>query len=53
MELSLPDWQQQILEERLAEDDADPEAGSSWEEVKERILASLTLPPSLLTSTDR
>jgi putative addiction module component (TIGR02574 family) len=37
----LPDWQRQILEERVAADDANPEEGSSWEEVKQRILASL------------
>jgi hypothetical protein len=38
--LSIPDWQQRLLEERIAEDDADP-AGSPWEEVKQRILSSL------------
>jgi putative addiction module component (TIGR02574 family) len=38
---SLPDWQQRLLDERIAEDDADPEAGSPWEEVKQRILTSL------------
>jgi putative addiction module component (TIGR02574 family) len=37
----LPDWQQRLLDERIAEDDADPEAGSPWEEVKQRILSSL------------
>ncbi|HEV2846586.1 MAG TPA: addiction module protein [Thermoanaerobaculia bacterium] len=37
----IPDWQRQLLDERIAEDDADPEAGSPWEEVKQRILASL------------
>lgn len=38
---SLPDWQREILDERLAEDDANPDEGSPWEEVKQRILSSL------------
>ena len=37
----LPEWQRQILRERIAEEDADPESGSPWDEVKQRILASL------------
>jgi putative addiction module component (TIGR02574 family) len=37
----LPAWQRQLLDERIAKDDADPEAGSPWEEVKQRILSSL------------
>jgi putative addiction module component (TIGR02574 family) len=37
----LPAWQREILDERLAADDAAPEAGSSWQEVKQRILAKL------------
>ena len=37
----LADWQREILDERMAEDDADPEAGSHWEEVKRRILSAL------------
>lgn len=37
----IPEWQRKILEERIAEDDADPEAGSPWEEVKRRILSTL------------
>jgi len=37
----LPDWQKQLLDERIADDDAEPEAGSPWEEVKQRILSSL------------
>jgi putative addiction module component (TIGR02574 family) len=38
---SLPEWQQRILEERIAADDADPDAGSPWHEVKQRTLSSL------------
>ena len=38
---SLPEWQQRILEERIAADDADPGSGSPWHEVKQRILSSL------------
>ena len=37
----LPEWQQRILEERIADDDANPDAGSPWHEVKKRILSSL------------
>jgi putative addiction module component (TIGR02574 family) len=37
----IPDWQRQILDERIAADDSEPEAGSSWQEVKQRILSSL------------
>jgi putative addiction module component (TIGR02574 family) len=37
----IPAWQREILGERLAADDAAPEAGSPWEAVKQRILARL------------
>ena len=37
----LSDWQRRILDDRIAEDDADPDAGSSWDEVKQRILSCL------------
>lgn len=37
----IPEWQKRLLDECIAEDDADPDAGSSWSEVKQRILASL------------
>jgi putative addiction module component (TIGR02574 family) len=39
--LPLQDWQRQILDDRIAADDAAPEAGSPWPEVKRRILAAL------------
>jgi putative addiction module component (TIGR02574 family) len=39
MRPELPAWQREILDERLAAFDAAPEAGSPWEEVKQRILA--------------
>ena len=38
---ALPAWQRAILDQRLAADDAAPEGGSPWEEVKQRILAKL------------
>jgi putative addiction module component (TIGR02574 family) len=38
---AIPDWQRQTLDECIAADDAEPEAGSSWQEVKQRILSSL------------
>ena len=34
-------WQKQVLDERIAADDAAPEAGSTWPEVRERIVQSL------------
>ena len=37
----LLDWQREVLDERIAEDDANPDEGSPWEEVKQRILSSL------------
>ncbi|HEV3460105.1 MAG TPA: addiction module protein [Thermoanaerobaculia bacterium] len=37
----LPAWQRDVLDERLAADDSAPGAGSSWEEVKQSILARL------------
>lgn len=39
--LPLPDWQRTVLDQRIAEDDAAPDAGSLWTEVKKRILATL------------
>lgn len=38
---ALPEWQRQVLDERIAADDAQPDAGSPWGEVKKRILDSL------------
>lgn len=38
---ALPEWQRQLLDERIAEDEESPQAGSSWDEVKRRILAAL------------
>jgi len=32
--LPMPEWQLTLLEERLAEFEADPDEGQSWEEVK-------------------
>jgi putative addiction module component (TIGR02574 family) len=37
----LPAWQRELLDERLAADDAVPDSGSPWEEVKQRILAKI------------
>jgi putative addiction module component (TIGR02574 family) len=37
----LPAWQREILDERPAVDDAAPETGSPWEEVKRRTLGKL------------
>ena len=35
--IPVPGWQERLLDERIAADDADPEAGSPWKEVRERI----------------
>ena len=35
--LQIPDWHREELARRLAEYDADPEAGSSWEDVRARL----------------
>jgi putative addiction module component (TIGR02574 family) len=33
----IPAWQRDLLDERIAADDASPDAGSPWDEVKRRI----------------
>jgi len=35
--LPMPEWHREELARRLADFDADPEAGSSWEEVRGRL----------------
>ena len=40
--IEIPEWLKTILDERISEDDANPDDGSPWEEVKERILSSLS-----------
>jgi putative addiction module component (TIGR02574 family) len=37
----MPDWQRQLLDERIAEDDQEIHPGSPWPEVKQRILTQL------------
>lgn len=32
-DMALPDWQAKVLDERLAAHDANPEAGTPWEEL--------------------
>ena len=36
-DIPVPDWHRKILEERLANLDENPDAGSPWEEVREAI----------------
>ncbi len=36
-ETQVPTWHRQLLDERLAEFDADPEQGDPWEEVEVRL----------------
>ena len=35
--LPIPDWHRELLEQRLAAADADPEATVPWEQVRERL----------------
>jgi putative addiction module component (TIGR02574 family) len=35
--IPLPDWHHEILDERLKDLDANPEAGAGWEVVQERL----------------
>lgn len=37
----LPEWQRNVLDERIAEDDAGSDPGEPWEDVKRQILADL------------
>jgi putative addiction module component (TIGR02574 family) len=37
-EIPVPEWQKEILKERLAARDNRPKATATWEEVKERVL---------------
>ena len=39
--IPVPGWQKRLLDERIAADDAAPEAGSDWKEVRERIEKAL------------
>jgi putative addiction module component (TIGR02574 family) len=40
-QVPVPDWHRAILDERLAEHDADPDAGRPWEEVEAGVRARL------------
>jgi putative addiction module component (TIGR02574 family) len=37
----LPEWQRNVLDEGIAEDDAGSDPGEPWEDVKRQILANL------------
>lgn len=37
----LPEWQRNVLDQRIAEDDAGDDPGEPWEDVKRQILADL------------
>lgn len=37
----LPEWQRNVLDERIAEDDTGSDPGEAWEDVKRQILADL------------
>ena len=39
--IPVPDWHRDILDERLKDLDATPDAGDSWDVVQERLRASL------------
>ncbi|MDY7092614.1 MAG: addiction module protein [Acidobacteriota bacterium] len=40
--LPLHDWQKELLDERLAQAKEDPDGWLSWEEVKQRVTASIS-----------
>jgi putative addiction module component (TIGR02574 family) len=40
-EVPMPAWHLRVLEERMAEYEADPQEGSPWEEVRDEILREL------------
>lgn len=40
----VPDWQYQLLTERLAAHDADPQAGVPWEQVRDELRAKYRPP---------
>ena len=40
-QVPIPEWHQQVLEERLKGCDANPEAGESWDVVRERLREKL------------
>ena len=33
----VPDWHREIIEQRLAEDDAEPDSGETWAELRGRL----------------
>lgn len=37
--VQVPDWQRQLLDERLAAHDADPDPGTPWEQVRAELQA--------------
>lgn len=39
--IPLPDWHREILDERLKELEANPDAGDSWDAVQERLRGKL------------
>jgi Putative addiction module component len=40
-EIPVPGWHREVLEERLAEDRADPEEGQDWKEFSEDLLLEI------------
>jgi putative addiction module component (TIGR02574 family) len=40
-QVPLPEWHKQMLDERLAAHEADPEAAKPWEEVRDEIRSKL------------
>lgn len=39
--ISIPEWHQQVIEQRLAAADAEPDAGIPWEQVRARLREGL------------
>ncbi len=40
-QVPVPDWHRQVLHERIASHEANPEQGRSWEEIREEIRSKL------------
>ena len=43
-QVPVPDWHQQVLDERLKDDEANPDAGEKWDVVRDRLRDKLRKP---------
>jgi putative addiction module component (TIGR02574 family) len=40
--IEIPDWHKKIIDERIADCEANPDSGTPWEEVRARLRASMS-----------